>query len=226
MSNYIDKSVNVITFAGYTGGGILCDILNLESSQIGPWNNIKNPKHNLGKIDTENWHTGKGFNLDIFYEKIKRNSANIAYKNKKQWVGTHCWPGAFDTTIFDNVLNITTESRMSKIYRFARVFYASLHGQFPDWEHKQDKKTKPKLIENIVEFNQPFERVNKPNVTNMEFEHLVDFNDTFKSIIFQFLDKEYVKHLEKRITVWKELNNFLYDEKLDTIIKLWDEHNL
>jgi hypothetical protein len=225
MSSYIEKSINLVTFAGYTGGGILCDILNLESSQIGKHNNIYNNHHALGKIQTENWHTGRGYDCNDFYEKVERHAVKSGSRQRKLWLGTHCWPGDFDTEKFDTILNVTTETRNSKMLRHCRVFYTTLHGLFPDWQFKRGK-TKPQLLEEVIEFNQSYNAVSRPNVINLEFENVVNCDDIFKSTMLKYIGSEYLPHLEKRMNVWKELNPFLYDERLNYIKNLWEKNNI
>lgn len=220
--------MKLVSFPGYTCGGIICDILNLESSQVGTGNNIVSPTHNRAKIFTENWHTGTGFDVNEFYEKINnfRSVKRYAEKNERTWIGTHCSPTEFNTDIFENILNITTENRLSKIYRHTRVFYTTLSGQFPDYIFKRNSLKPHRINQTPADFNQPFVKVFKPNIINLEFQDVVEFTDTFQQTILQIIGKEFEHHMHKRMAVWREINPFLFDDRINYIFKLWEKENL
>lgn len=207
--------MNLICFPNYTCGAILCDILNKESSQVGENNNFYSAKHNYGKIPA-NTYNGKDFDVDALYAKTLRldNIGNL----RGAWIGTHCWPGLIDSTLYNNIICISTENRNSRIYRFARIFYTMVSGRWPN----QPKPQKPKDIYN---YDVAFEKVYMPNVINIEFEDWVNLTPEVEKILLDFAGHEYKKHLDNRRKVWVELNDFLFDKRLDYVTKEWERFN-
>lgn len=208
--------MNLISFPGYTCGAILCDILNKESSQVGPNNNILSGKHNILKIELENGYNGKEFSKHEFATRI--DAASQYKKLSNAWIGTHCWVGDIDVSKFNNIIVITTETKNSKIYRFARVFYTMISGRFP--------YTKAKKPKDIKMYNQSYEKVNKPNFINIEFEDFVEWKNDINEILINFVGVDFQKHIDSRRKLWVEINDFLYDDtKMNYIHKEWNKIN-
>jgi hypothetical protein len=195
--------MNLVCFGNYTCGALLCDILNLESSRLGPHNNIASSKHNQGKIPLASTFTGKGFNLNAFNIKISPLLENNSFKNK--WIGTHCWPGELDTSLFNNIINVTTESEKSRIYRYARIFYTMTAGLFPG-------NKKPQRPYDTKSWHQSYSHVQKDNVVNIEFEDVVEWKNNIEDLLLGYIGVEYVKHIHNRMKFWRSLNDFLYDD--------------
>jgi hypothetical protein len=207
--------MNLICFPNYTCGAILCDILNKESSQVGKNNNFYSAKHNYGKIPA-NTYNGKEYDPKLLYDKTLR--LDNVQQLKGAWIGTHCWPGLIDNTLYENIICISTENRNSKIYRFARVFYTMVAGRWPD----QPKPQKPK---DIMYYNAPFEKVHKSNIINIEFEHWVNLTPQVEDVLLRLAGHEYKNHFIARRKKWIEINDFLYDQRFDFVKKEWEKHN-
>jgi hypothetical protein len=182
---------------------------------VGANNNFYSAAHNRGKVKQVCDFTGRNFDPAELYELTD----NLKIK-KHRWIGTHCWPGLIETQPrYDKVINITTTTKLSRIYRFARVFYTMTAGLFPG-------VPKPKKPDDIFNWNQGFDVVIKDNLINIEFENWVNLTCEVKDSLLSLSLAPNDKHLLQRRKVWTEINDFLYDKRFDYIIKEWEKvHN-
>lgn len=215
--------MNLVCFPGFTCGGVFCDILNKERSHIGKSNNFIGLAHNRGKIKVDNAITGTGYDPIVFFNQIKEPCGKSESTSK--WIGTHCWPGLLDTTAFDHVINVTTTTDLSRVYRFARLFYAIIGGAFP----YANKTQRPKNIQDFETFlksslnfkTSGFERVEKPNVINIEFETWVNLTCEVRETLLELSILKDEKHFDERRNLWLKLNDFLLDQRFDYILTQW-----
>lgn len=207
--------MKLVCFPNYTCGAIFCDILNLQSSRVGKSNNFYSGVHNLGKIKPVNNMDGTGYDPeDLYYATLRPENTRQV---KDLWIGTHCWPGLIDTKKYKKIINVTTTTSLSRIYRFARIFYTMVAGRYPG-------VPTPKRPTDIFNYNIGFENVYADNVINIEFEHWVNLSCEVEDILLKLSNAPDNKHLHQRRKVWMELNNFLYDEtRMNYIFKIWDE---
>jgi hypothetical protein len=192
--------MNLICFPHYTCGGLLCDILNNTFSPIGKNKGINSIKHNYGKIgDTDTVLTE--FDLAKFNSIFSQQN-----RSSTDWVGTHCWPGKIDLTMFDRVLVITTTTFRSKIYRWIRAYRHYYLESLP-WTSVVGLSRIDKERETAKNYLEPFLPIFQSNVVNIEFAEIAEMNSEFYKITSGL-------PVDRHMNRWKEINNFLYDEKI------------
>jgi hypothetical protein len=189
--------MKLVCFPHYTAGGLLCDILQGKFSVIGTNNGINSNEHSLGKIgDSDTVYTD--FDADLLTRKC------FPYQKLDIPVGTHCWPGNIDKSIYKEIILITTETTKSKVYRWLRAWHLyfskidevkKLTGM--DLIDKQRELAKNYLI--------PFRVVQ--GATNFEFADLVETTNEFLNVVNGL-------PVEPHLSRWKEINKFLYDDNL------------
>lgn len=193
--------MNLIAYPHYTCGGLLCDILNNTFSPIGAHGGIANPSHNRAKI---------GDSLTVFdtYDPKHFEEWVEQFHGITGWVGTHCWPGLNDVSKFDNVILVTTTTYRSKIYRWARAYY---HYYTPSrqWAELSGMFRIDKERETAKNYVQPFSPINGSNIVNIEFSEVVEETGNFTALVQDYNSQ---LHLDR----WKNVNNFLYDDKFWT----------
>lgn len=195
---------SLICFPHYTCGGLLADILNDTWSDVAPNGGIASIQHNVGKI-------GDSDNIFDSFTQEEFDSIGIAARKQrvpfKNWLGTHCWPGNVTTNKFDTIINITTMTYRSKLYRWARTYYHYYQYGNIELPEELDDVFRERAKQYLI----PFKPVTAPNVINIEFSELVDGSREFVALIEKYnrMDK-----LEQHMTRWKQLNSFLYDKNL------------
>jgi len=213
--------MNLICFPHYTCGGFFCDLLNKETSPIGKSNNIESAKHNIGKVPPKNSYNGTGVDeVELYLKTLYQNEyvrGVFISPSSNAWLGTHCWPGNFDTSLYNNILLITTENKMSRLYRYARVFYTMIAGVFA-YNPKPQRPTDIKSYKTLG-----YDKVIADNVYNLEFEDVVEWKPNVEELLLKFIDHTFIGHIHARRKTWVELNDFLYDRRIDYIIKEWEK---
>jgi len=199
---------NLICFPHYTCGGLLADILNDTWSEVALNGGISSLHHNLGKIgDSDStFDSFSQYEFDSIITLILSEKSEIA---DGSWIGTHCWPGNVSTDKFDQVINITTVTTKSKLYRWLRVYY-----------HHYVRQGNRNILSDLDEIDKvrigakkyliPFDSVNANNVINLEFSDVVENTVRFNNIVKMSTDKHLLR--------WKQINSFLYDKDL------WDSY--
>jgi len=192
--------MNLICFPHYTCGGLLCDILNNISSDVYSNGGINSDMHDIGKIgDVDTVFTD--FDPHIFQKKISKFNVPDG-----QWVGTHCWPGKIDTSIFNQVILVTTTTFRSKIYRWMRAYYHYFEKSEP-WLGITDMQRVDKERETAKNYIIPFMPIIRPNIINIEFAEIVETSAEFKMLIAG-------KDVDHDMDRWKSLNKFLYESDI------------
>ena len=201
--------MNLICFANFTAGGLLCDLLNNTTSKINGINLKTNLAHSFLKIN-DNGRVCRTFNKDFWDKRLNGNKILLLVTetlNKDLssfYVGTHSHPSCIPSEYlnkFNKVISITTETQESKFFRYVRM----CHGL---------KDTVPE--HNVYNVIESFE--SSANCINIEFKDIVNG----KYILENNLNYEYYK-------IWREANPFLYSiepKLLDTFIKIAGEVNV
>lgn len=191
--------MNLICFPHYTCGGLLCDIMEDTMSEFADNGGIANPAHNVGKI---------GDSLDVFtdYDVSKFMSRVEPWMETSRWIGTHCWPGPLPLEKFDTVVNITTTTYASKIYRWYRA-YVQYH--MPMWTELSGTALVDQVITTAKSYTIPALPVSAPNVFNLEFADLVHQTEEFD----QVLDRGRIprRSADHHMQRWMKQNEFLYN---------------
>jgi len=192
--------MKIVSFPHYTCGGLLCDILNGTYSLIAPNGGISSINHSLGKIGDAN---------DILMDFDPTTFFNaLVHVDKNKWIGTHCWLGSID--LGDNisqVINVTTETYRSRLYRWIRVYHLHYIKSKP-WQNLSGMSEIDKQRETAKNYLKPFGKISHPKVVNIEFSDVVEQSASLKILIGH--DSE--KHLSR----WREINHWLYDVDLWT----------
>jgi hypothetical protein len=163
---------------------------------VGTNGGINSIVHGLGKIgDADTVFTD--FDSSEFQKTI--SALNIP---ADQWIGTHCWPGQFDTSVFNQIILITTTTFRSKIYRWMRAYYHYYEKSTP-WLTAADMLRIDKERETAKNYLIPFEPVRQSNIINIEFAEIVETSSEFKNLL---AGKEIDNHMAR----WKSINEFLY----------------
>lgn len=215
--------MNLVCFPHYTCGGLFCDILNKESSAFGKHNNIESLKHSIGKAPPKNYYNGTGFDKEVLYHRTLYLNADVhgvfISPKSNYWLGTHCWAGNFDTSLYGNIILVTTENTKSKIYRYARVFYTMIAGKYP----YISKPQRPTDVESYKLLG--YNKVIADNVFNIEFEDIVEWKPNVEELLIQFVGENCRDHMHRRRRAWMQMNDFLFDERLDYVIKEWNKED-
>jgi hypothetical protein len=197
---------NLVCFPHYTCGGLLADILNDTWSEVASNGGISSLQHNVGKL---------GDSDSIFDSFTQQEFDSIGILAKKaditdgNWLGTHCWPGHVTTDKFDTIINVTTATSRSKMYRWARTYHHYYLPRNTDLDNELDRLDK--FREGAKQYLIPFTPVLSSNVINIEFFELVDETREFTRLIEKY-NKTHI--LKQHMTRWRQLNSFLYDADL------------
>jgi hypothetical protein len=196
---------NLICFPHYTCGGVLSDILNNTWSEVSSNGGLNSIQHYIGKIGDSN-DVFVNFNHEQFYD-IITNARNL-HMPAGTWIGTHCWPGSIDFMLFNNIINVTTTTFKSKVYRWARAYHHYFLKSDP-WQavtgiHVIDKKR-----ETAKNYLSEFCPVLELNIVNIEFAEIVELKPSFLNFV---QGKAINNHFER----WKKINYFLYEENFWT----------
>lgn len=188
--------MNLICFPHYTCGGLLGDILSNTFSPMLPNGGIESFSHTLGKI-------GDSASVHIDYN-VAEFMAKVSKVERGTWVGTHCWPGRLPLTEFDKIINVTTATSRSKIYRWLRAYNLYFA---PQWTELQGLELTDKVRETAKSYLIGFVPVQAANVYNIEFADVVENTAEFKHLV------DY-RNTDMHLGRWQETNKFLFDSNL------------
>lgn len=191
--------MKIISFPHYTCGGLMCDIMNDSFSPLGTNGGIQSIGHSFGKIgDSESVFTD--FDQDQFMAVINNHDGT-------RWIGTHCWLGNLDQSIDFQVINITTMTYKSRVYRWTRAWFHYYIKSQP-WQGLTGIAAIDKQRETAKNYLKPFEPLSRSNCVNLEFADVVECNQAFLNCV----GKNIARHMER----WREINFFLYQSDLWT----------
>lgn len=181
--------MKLVCFPNFAAGGLVCELLN--PTKLNPVTGMtfgNNAQHHVFKIG-DNGKVYREFNeIDWRYKLILISRWRAV---QDMWLGTHCHPTAIPEKYFkefEQVIAITTETRLSKYYRFLRYC----------WDPTANKMFPSHTIAHLV--SESFE--SDPRCINVEFEHIVDGSWVKE------MNLDYDKYL-----VWREINSFLYTDQ-------------
>jgi len=183
--------MKLICFPHYTCGGLLCDVLNNTFSPLAANGGIASIHHSVGKIGDAG-SIFEQFDSDVLIKAL----ANVP---DDTYAGTHCWPGSLPLEKFNRIINVTTATERSKMYRWVRAY--NLY-YLPQWQNLSGIELIDKIRETAKNYVVPFRPVFAENVYNLEFSEVVENTVEFNQIVVNT-----DRHLER----WCGLNNFLYD---------------
>jgi hypothetical protein len=158
--------------------------------------------HNAGKI---------GDSDDVFVDYNVEEFMNTVepWIESNKWVGTHCWPGPLPLDQFEFVINITTTTYASKIYRWYRAYQLFFA---PMWQDLSGEELVDQITLKAKFYLKPAEPVVAPNVLNLEFADVVHQTEE----LMQALDRGSVTRSDSNphLKRWAEQNKFLYDNDI------------
>lgn len=187
--------MKLVCFPHYTCGGLLCDLLNHKISKTGKNGGVNNTQHNLAKI---------GDSDSVFYNyDVDQLMQRLATIKTQDWLGTHCWPGLLPLDQFDQVINVTTVTHRSQIYRWLRA-YQFYYLESKPWLEQHGQARIDKERETAKNYLVPFEPVAHRNVINLEFSEVVEHQPSFANLIRDH------KAAGNNIQGWQQQNDFLY----------------
>jgi hypothetical protein len=188
--------MKIVSFPHYTCGGLLCDILNETYSPIGNHGGILSIAHSIGKIgDSDSVYDS--FDIQELYDVLKISDPNT-------WVGTHCWLGNNDINQDTQIINVTTVTYKSRLYRWVRAWYHYYLHSRPWKDYKGaiiDKQRE--TAKNYLSAAKP---IHKKNFINIEFADIVEYQPALRKLTQNSIDDHMFR--------WKQVNHFLYDDNI------------
>lgn len=194
--------MNLICFPHYTCGGLLCDIMEDTMSEFADNGGLSSLTHNAGKIG-DSADVFVDYNVEEFMNRVR------PWMESSRWIGTHCWPGPLPLEQFEFVINVTTTTYASKIYRWYRAYQLFFS---PMWQHLSGEELVDQIIVKAKFYLKPAEPVVAPNVLNLEFADVVHQTEE----LAQALDRGRVPRSRSNthLTRWAEQNKFLYQNDI------------
>lgn len=196
---------NLICFPHYTCGGLISDIFNntysIHNRLTG---GLESDYHEIAKLNDSNsvYTEFTQEQFDSIHEIARSNNIPDGV-----WLGTHCWPGKVNLGMFDKIINITTATTRSKLYRWARS-YKLYHSIQTNTHEFSELEKIDKFRECAKNYLISFDPVFHPTVSNIEFSDIVEETQNFVSLLDKFSKHPYKLELDR----WKNLNAFLYNK--------------
>lgn len=191
--------IKIVSFAHYTCGGLLCDMLNQTFSPLAANGGIASIQHNIGKIGDAD-SVMENFDQQQFLQHVQK-------ANTTHWVGTHCWLGNVDLDSVDQVINVTTETYRSRLLRWIRAYQLYYLDSVP-WRGLTGMQQIDKQRETAKNYLKPFKRIDHSRVINLEFADVVDHAPTLQAVV--------TGDIESHVQRWQQANYFLFDQNLWT----------
>ena len=185
--------MNLVSFPHYTCGGLLCDMLNHTFSEIGSNGGIQSIEHSVGKIG-DSPDVMEEFDSETFVKHLQRHAT-------ARWIGTHCWLGKIDLQRINQVINVTTETYRSRLYRWVRAYHLYYLKSDP-WQGLSGIDAIDKQRETAKNYLRAFRRIEHTHVVNLEFADVVEA----KPSLIKLVGSDVHQHLER----WQQANAFLY----------------
>lgn len=187
--------MNLVCFPHYTCGGLLCDILNATHSPISQNGGVASLHHNFAKM-------GDSDSVLVDYD-VDQFMKRISTAPKHCYLGTHNWPGLLPLDKFNQVINVTTVTHRSRLYRWLRAYHFYYSNSKP-WLSVQGQDRIDKERETAKNYLISFVPVTHPCVINLEFSDIVELKPSFTNLI---ADYDSVGQIQS----WRRQNNFLFD---------------
>ena len=192
--------LKLVCFPHYTCGGLLCSILNKTAPDNSATFNAAN-----GGLVTSEHQIGKIGDSDTVYTTCSADKLLQQVKSiEDKWISTHCWPNAEIVDISSQIINVTTVTSRSKVYRWLRSYHHYFKDSQP-WQGLSSVELLDKSRETAKNYLVPFDVVHHPKVTNIEFADIVENNASFSDMAKLYPEVYYQ---------WKDINSFLYDDNI------------
>jgi hypothetical protein len=195
--------MKLVCFSNNTAGGLVCDLLNHRRSNMDSYKTTGSA-HSLFKVGDRpdiQW----AVNTASWQQQIS------LFRGLELWMGTHLHPsGIPDRDEFQQIVVITTESRLSRLYRWLRYYHVWFCHHEPDWAESDDLAAVDRIRElakNVFEPYTPY-----PGCWNVEFEHIV----SGQFVAEHDLDYEYYQQ-------WRNANAFLYSSADSWAVQRFNE---
>jgi hypothetical protein len=169
---------------------------------------INSVHHSLGKIGDSD-SIFDNYDVDAFMNQISK------LKESDAWIATHCHPSILPLDQFKEIINITTTTYRSKIYRWARCFYHYYSGS--EFWQLQEQDLVDKRRETAKNYLKASNPVYNSNVINLEFSEVVESTMNFLTVVN-------ANSIELHINRWKKINYFLYDANFWTSVPVQNFH--
>lgn len=189
--------MKLVSFPHYTCGGLLCDMLNHTFSSVGSNGGIQSIEHAIGKIG-DSPDVMEEFDSETFLKHMQKHAT-------QQWIGTHCWLGKIDLRQVEQVINVTTETYRSRMYRWIRAYHLYYVKSDP-WQGLIGIDGIDKQRETAKNYLRAFRCIHDPAVINLEFADVVETNAS----MFKVVGQDVSHHLKR----WQQINAFLYSQDL------------
>ena len=191
--------MKLISFPHYTCGGLLCDILNDTWSPVDVHGGIVSIQHNRGKIgDAAGIYDD--FDEDALFE-------SLVDVDPTSWTGTHCWLGNLQRPRNMQVINVTTVTYRSRLYRWTRAWH-HLYAKSLPWQGLYGIDAIDKHRETAKNYISSFQPVHQSNFVNIEFSDIVECKPSFLKLVGSNVDR----HMDR----WREVNDFLFRDSVWT----------
>ena len=197
--------MNLVCYPHYTGGGVVCNILNKTPetrSKVGT--TVNNMEHGL--FIGDNWSIYDEYPVTEFdkkYQKVLRRGFDATWLSTR-FLGTHCHPVLLDTSKFSNTISITTESTQSKLYRWLRAYNLFFK---PQWLEYSGMERVDLLRETAKSYIAPFYRCKHKDIHHLEFCDIAHNSTKFINLCHTLVDNPEIARLDK----WIELNKFMFE---------------
>lgn len=189
--------MNLVSVPFYAAGNFVCDILN----------NTHNLPDIKGGLANSNHVHVRGYELhqegNDTYVKFASLGKYLRYRRSDNiFIASHDYPIAEDCNLFDRIIVINLTTEKSILYRFARIYHQHYFGK---------TKFLRKYQIPPIDYMKPLSpKFYGKNVTNFEFEDLVEWKDDFLKFIDEFKDVIDINNLPIRKQKWQKLNHYLY----------------
>lgn len=192
--------MKIVSFPHYTCGGLLCEILNDTFSPATSIGSIDGIQHKMAKI---------GDSASVFVDFDKKQLLDkLKEADTDSWIGTHCWLGNMVSDDFQ-VINITTATYRSRLYRWTRAWYHMFVKTEP-WQNLDGMTAIDKQRETAKNYVPSFDPVHRDNFVNLEFADVVECTPAFVHLVDRSIDR----HIDR----WRTINHFLYKDDVWTAL--------
>lgn len=209
--------MNLICYSHYTGGGILCNILNKfprdRERKVGA--RINNFEHFL--FIGDNWTVYDDFDVNRFeYQRQKVLQRNFDPEwRKNKFFGTHCHPIKINLANFNHAISITTDSKLSQLYRWLRAYHLYFK---PQWQSYYNQERQDLLRETAKSYHRPFYHCAKERLIEIEFADMVHKNSKFTNMCQQLVQEPDFYRFDE----WLNLNNFMFEPDKEAVNAFWE----
>lgn len=196
----------LISYPHYTCGGFLCNIYNKEFNGFADHGGMDGEAHSIFKTRDD----GKSPYTSIEeLINIRLTTWESKYGKLPEAVGTHYPADKMPLHMFDSVINVTTVTSRSRMYRWLRVYHHYFM-ETSEWKSLRGIDLIDKARETAKQYLKPVGPVDHKKVYNVEFSDIVDCNTNCYNNIYK-LNEEVFQELQ---ALWAKKNSFLYESNI------------